>query len=86
MALLYSKKSVTSHLQRIKARRADIPNPEIPVRISLSLEKVPELIRGKQLPFILRIIIQILDLWLSPMVFIIRYHFKPNIITLFDRN
>lgn len=47
MALLYSKKSVTSHLQRIKSRRADIPNPEIPVRISLAFEKVPELIRGK---------------------------------------
>ncbi|KAL0273288.1 UNVERIFIED_CONTAM: hypothetical protein PYX00_005994 [Menopon gallinae] len=46
MALLYSKKAVTSHLQRIKSRRADIPNPEIPVRISLAFEKVPELIRG----------------------------------------
>ena len=45
-ALLYSKKSVTAHLQRIKSRRADIPNPEIPVRISLIFEKVPELIRG----------------------------------------
>ncbi|KAK6637203.1 hypothetical protein RUM44_007617 [Polyplax serrata] len=45
MALLYSKKSVTTHLQRIKSRRADIPNPEIPVRISLAFEKVPELIR-----------------------------------------
>ncbi|EEB19753.1 conserved hypothetical protein [Pediculus humanus corporis] len=44
-ALLYSKKSVTAHLQRIKSRRADIPNPEIPVRISLIFEKVPELIR-----------------------------------------
>ncbi|CAL7945161.1 unnamed protein product [Xylocopa violacea] len=45
MELLYSKKSVTSHLQRIKSRRADIPNPEIPVRIHLSLEKVPDLIK-----------------------------------------
>ncbi|XP_020293767.1 E3 ubiquitin-protein ligase TRIM33 isoform X2 [Pseudomyrmex gracilis] len=43
MELLYSKKSVTSHLQRIKSRRADIPNPEIPVRIHLSLEKVEDL-------------------------------------------
>ncbi|XP_076646891.1 E3 ubiquitin-protein ligase TRIM33 isoform X1 [Halictus rubicundus] len=45
LELLYSKKSVTSHLQRIKSRRADIPNPEIPVRIHLSLEKVPDLIK-----------------------------------------
>ncbi|XP_066591209.1 E3 ubiquitin-protein ligase TRIM33 isoform X3 [Prorops nasuta] len=45
MELLYSKKSVTNHLQRIKSRRADIPNPEIPVRIHLSLEKVPDLIK-----------------------------------------
>ncbi|KYN01662.1 PREDICTED: E3 ubiquitin-protein ligase TRIM33 isoform X2 [Cyphomyrmex costatus] len=45
MELLYSKRSVTSHLQRIKSRRADIPNPEIPVRIHLSLEKVPDLIK-----------------------------------------
>nr|XP_050847136.1 E3 ubiquitin-protein ligase TRIM33-like isoform X1 [Vespula vulgaris]XP_050847137.1 E3 ubiquitin-protein ligase TRIM33-like isoform X1 [Vespula vulgaris] len=45
MELLYSKKSVTSHLQRIKSRRADIPNPEIPVRIHLSFEKVPDLIK-----------------------------------------
>lgn len=45
MELLYSKKSVTGHLQRIKNRRADIPNPEIPVRIHISLEKVPDLIK-----------------------------------------
>ncbi|XP_015174099.1 PREDICTED: E3 ubiquitin-protein ligase TRIM33-like [Polistes dominula] len=45
MELLYSKKSVTSHLQRIKSRRADIPNPEIPVRIHLSFDKVPDLIK-----------------------------------------
>ncbi|KAI4463544.1 transcription intermediary factor [Holotrichia oblita] len=45
MALLYSKKQVTSHLQRIKCKRADIPNPEIPVRIHLALDKVPELIK-----------------------------------------
>lgn len=42
----YRYRSVTSHLQRIKSRRADIPNPEIPVRIHLSLEKVPDLIKG----------------------------------------
>ncbi|XP_033218838.1 E3 ubiquitin-protein ligase TRIM33 isoform X2 [Belonocnema kinseyi] len=41
--LLYSKKSIANHLQRIKSRRADIPNPEIPVRINLSLEKLPDL-------------------------------------------
>ncbi|XP_028035606.1 E3 ubiquitin-protein ligase TRIM33 isoform X4 [Bombyx mandarina] len=44
-ALLYSKHSVCAHLQRIKSRRADIPNPEIPVRINLALDKLPELIR-----------------------------------------
>lgn len=46
MALLFSKRQVTNHLQRIKCKRADIPNPEIPVRIHLALEKVPELIKG----------------------------------------
>ncbi|XP_049937524.1 E3 ubiquitin-protein ligase TRIM33-like isoform X2 [Schistocerca serialis cubense] len=46
MALLFSKRAVTNHLQRIKSRRADIPNPEIPVRIHLSSEKVNELIKA----------------------------------------
>lgn len=46
MELLYSKKSVTNHLRRIKCRRADIPNPEIPVRIHLSMEKMQDLIKG----------------------------------------
>lgn len=46
MALLYSKKQVTEHLKRIKCKRADIPNPEIPVRIHLALDKVPDLIKG----------------------------------------
>ncbi|XP_060532404.1 E3 ubiquitin-protein ligase TRIM33 isoform X2 [Cylas formicarius] len=45
MALLYSKKQVTEHLKRIKCKRADIPNPEIPVRIHLALDKVPDLIK-----------------------------------------
>lgn len=44
-AVLHSKRAVTAHLQRIKSRRADIPNPEIPVRISLALDKLPELVR-----------------------------------------
>lgn len=47
MELLYSKKSVSNHLQRIKNRRADIPNPEIPVRIHLSMDKLQDLIKGK---------------------------------------
>lgn len=47
MALLYSKKQVTDHLQRVKCKRADIPNPEIPVRISLVFDKMPELIKGR---------------------------------------
>ncbi|CAH0560944.1 unnamed protein product [Brassicogethes aeneus] len=46
MALLYSKKQMTDHLKRIKCKRADIPNPEIPVRIHLALDKVPDLIKG----------------------------------------
>lgn len=46
MALLHSKRHVLSHLNRIKSRRADIPNPEIPVRIHLALDKVPDLIKG----------------------------------------
>ena len=45
MALLFSKRQITQHLQRIKSRRADIPNPEIPVRIHLATDKVPDLIR-----------------------------------------
>lgn len=44
-ALLYAKHCVCAHLQRIKSRRADIPNPEIPVRISLALDKLPDLVR-----------------------------------------
>ncbi|XP_001605295.1 E3 ubiquitin-protein ligase TRIM33 [Nasonia vitripennis] len=45
MELLYSKKSVTNHLQRIKSKRADIPNPEIPVRIHLSMDKLTDLVK-----------------------------------------
>ncbi|XP_068906901.1 E3 ubiquitin-protein ligase TRIM33-like isoform X2 [Tenebrio molitor] len=45
MALLYSKKQVTDHLRRIKCKRADIPNPEIPVRIHLALDKFPDLVK-----------------------------------------
>ncbi|XP_056629753.1 E3 ubiquitin-protein ligase TRIM33-like [Diorhabda sublineata] len=45
MALLFSKKLMTEHLKRIKCKRADIPNPEIPVRIHLALDKVPDLIK-----------------------------------------
>lgn len=48
MELLYSKKSVTNHLQRIKSKRADIPNPDIPVRIHVSMDKVQDLIKGKK--------------------------------------
>ncbi|XP_050355270.1 E3 ubiquitin-protein ligase TRIM33 isoform X1 [Nymphalis io] len=44
-AVLHSKRAVCAHLQRIKSRRADIPNPEIPVRISLALDKLPDLVR-----------------------------------------
>ncbi|PZC73661.1 hypothetical protein B5X24_HaOG208994 [Helicoverpa armigera] len=44
-AVLHAKRQVCAHLQRIKSRRADIPNPEIPVRIALQLDKLPELCR-----------------------------------------
>ncbi|KAI5702993.1 hypothetical protein M8J75_006500 [Diaphorina citri] len=46
MALLSSKANVMHHLQRIKSRRADIPNPEIPVRIALNFEKITDLARA----------------------------------------
>ncbi|CAD7092367.1 unnamed protein product [Hermetia illucens] len=42
-AILYSKKSLARHLQKLKCQRADIPNPEIPVRIQVQLNQVPEL-------------------------------------------
>lgn len=48
-AVLHAKHAICAHLQRIKSRRADIPNPEIPVRISLSLDKLPDLVRGTAL-------------------------------------
>lgn len=47
-AVLHAKHAVCAHLQRIKSRRADIPNPEIPVRIALALDKLPELVRVLQ--------------------------------------
>ncbi|XP_055610596.1 E3 ubiquitin-protein ligase TRIM33-like isoform X2 [Uranotaenia lowii] len=42
-AVLYSKKTLARHLQKVKCQRADIPNPEIPVRVQLFLSNVPEL-------------------------------------------
>jgi tripartite motif-containing protein 33 len=42
-AVLYSKKTLSKHLHTVKCQRADIPNPEIPVRIQLFLSNVPEL-------------------------------------------
>lgn len=47
-AILYSKKSLARHLQKLKCQRADIPNPEIPVRIQVQLNQVPELQKGKK--------------------------------------
>lgn len=44
--LLYNKKSVTNHLQRIKSQKADIPNPDIPVRIHLNVDKVADFVKG----------------------------------------
>lgn len=42
-AVLFSKKTLTSHLQKVKSQRADIPNPEIPVRIQVQMNQVHEL-------------------------------------------
>lgn len=35
------------HLQIVKSKRADIPNPEIPVRIQLALEKANDICQSK---------------------------------------
>lgn len=48
-AVLYSKKTLSRHLNKVKCQRADIPNPEIPVRVQLFLSNVPELENGKRL-------------------------------------
>lgn len=42
-AVLFSKKTLSRHLQKVKCQRADIPNPEIPVRIQVQLNQVQEL-------------------------------------------
>lgn len=42
-AVLFSKKTLSRHLQKVKCQRADIPNPEIPVRIQVQLTQVQEL-------------------------------------------
>lgn len=42
-AVLFSKKTLTQHLQKVKCQRADIPNPEIPVRIQVQMNQLPEL-------------------------------------------
>lgn len=42
-AVLFSKKTLSRHLQKVKCQRADIPNPEIPVRIQVQLNQVLEL-------------------------------------------
>lgn len=43
-AVLFSKKTLATHLQKVKCQRADIPNPEIPVRVQLHLSNVNELL------------------------------------------
>lgn len=42
-AVLFSKKTLTQHLQKVKCQRADIPNPEIPVRIQVQMNQISEL-------------------------------------------
>lgn len=39
------------HLQIVKSKRADIPNPEIPVRIQLALDKANEICQSKLFQF-----------------------------------
>lgn len=51
-AVLYSKKTLSRHLNKVKCQRADIPNPEIPVRVQLFLSNVPELENGKKHNFL----------------------------------
>ncbi|XP_026685621.1 uncharacterized protein LOC103517871 [Diaphorina citri] len=61
MALLSSKANVMHHLQRIKSRRADIPNPEIPVRIALNFEKITDLARGSYKRVLLKSAMKVID-------------------------
>lgn len=42
-AVLFSKKTLSHHLQKVKCQRADIPNPEIPVRIQVQMNQIAEL-------------------------------------------
>ncbi|XP_065215933.1 E3 ubiquitin-protein ligase TRIM33-like [Planococcus citri] len=43
MAVLKTKTAMLNHLQNVKSKRADIPNPEIPVRIQIALDKSNEI-------------------------------------------
>lgn len=45
-AILSSKKSLVNQLQKLKSQRADIPNPEIPVRIQIQMNQTNELQKG----------------------------------------
>ncbi|KAI8120751.1 E3 ubiquitin-protein ligase TRIM33 [Lucilia cuprina] len=42
-AILSSKKSLVRHLQKLKCQRADIPNPDIPLRIDLQMCQIQQL-------------------------------------------
>ncbi|KAL5288962.1 TRIM24 family protein [Megaselia abdita] len=44
-ALLHSRNSLGRHLQNLKCQRADIPNPEIPVRINVQFNQITELLK-----------------------------------------
>lgn len=44
-ALLHSRNSLGRHLQNLKCQRADIPNPEIPVRINVQFNQINELLK-----------------------------------------
>lgn len=42
-AVLYCKRTLTNHLQSLKSQRADIPNPDIPVRMVVQLNQAVEI-------------------------------------------
>lgn len=44
-AVLFTKKTLVQHLQQVKCQRADIPNPEIPVRIHVQMNSLQELLK-----------------------------------------
>lgn len=59
-----------SHLQNVKSKRADIPNPEIPVRIQLALDKANEICQSKLLWLLLFQLIDNLEKKINSVFFV----------------